>query len=338
MMIRMLGLACLLPASVAIGHHSVAAYFDQTRVLEVRGEITSVKWRNPHVGFTLKVRNDEGQDVVWDIASTSLSHISRFDLAVDELTVGDVVTVAGSPSHRDSNALYATNVLLPGNREVVLRTSGERFWSDGSDDRISIAEIEARDDADPDRSMFLVWSTVSGDPNQDAIWEASYPLTDSARAAQASWDPIGNNPLAGCEQKGMPGIMNPPYPMALVDQGDVILYRQEEFDTVRTIYMDADSAPAEPDPSIMGHSVGRWEGATLVVETTHVSWPFFDGTGIPQSEDVELEERFTMSADGKRLNYTILVTDPSTFTEPVLLDRFWMWRPEIQIEPYNCTL
>ena len=88
----------------------------------------------------------------------------------------------------------------------------------------------------------------------------------------------------------------------------------------------------------MGHSVGRWEGETLVVNTTLSAWPYFDGQGIPISAAAEYEERFTVSDDGKRLNYTVLVTDPATFTEPVLLDRFWLWVPGVQVELYDCRL
>jgi hypothetical protein len=131
--------------------------------------------------------------------------------------------------------------------------------------------------------------------------------------------------------------MSPPYPMELVDNGDVIVYRQEEFDSARTIHMNPATAPA-PELSKMGHSVGHWEGETLVVNTSLSTWPYLDGGGTPISADAEYEERFTVSDDGKRLNYTVLVTDPTTFTEPVLLDRFWLWVPGVQVEAYDCTL
>ena len=63
-----------------------------------------------------------------------------------------------------------------------------------------------------------------------------------------------------------------------------------------------------------------------------------DGSGTPFSVDAEYEERFTVSEDGKRLDYTILITDPATLTEPVLLDRFWLWVPGRQVELYDCTV
>ena len=63
-------LTCLLPASAAFGHHSVAAYFDMSRVIKVQGKLTEVKWRNPHFGFTLNVRNEAGEEAAWDVSGT----------------------------------------------------------------------------------------------------------------------------------------------------------------------------------------------------------------------------------------------------------------------------
>ena len=200
------------------------------------------------------------------------------------------------------------------------------------------AGVAARDDGDnPDRSLFRVWSTPTRGTDRDALWESNYPLTAEARAAQAAWDPLTDNPVINCVGKGMPSIMSPPYPMEFIDRGDVIVYRQEEFDSVRTIYMDPATTPA-PEPGNMGHSVGHWEGERLVVNTILSTWPYFDGRGIPIGPGAEYEERFTVSDDGKRLNYTVLVADPTTFTEPVLLDRFWLWVPGVQVERYDCRL
>jgi hypothetical protein len=49
-------------------------------------------------------------------------------------------------------------------------------------------------------------------------------------------------------------------------------------------------------------------------------------------------EHFTASEDGNRLDFTISVTDPATFTEPVTLKKYWTYRPGEKIQPFNCTL
>ena len=132
---KLLGLALLLPGSAVLGHHSVAAYFDTSQVTEVQGELTEVRWRNPHIGFTIIVRDENGQETSWEISATSLSHLGRLGLTGDMFTVGEMVTFAGSPSRRPIPALQATNMLTADGEEIAINTSGRRHWSPGIEDR-----------------------------------------------------------------------------------------------------------------------------------------------------------------------------------------------------------
>ena len=76
---------------------------------------------------------------------------------------------------------------------------------------------------------------------------------------------------------------------------------------------------------------------TLAVETTHVDVPYFDGgNGTPQSRAIRLVEHFILSATEDRLDYWLIVDDPETFTEPLELTTYYIWRPEIQVEPFAC--
>ena len=86
----------------------------------------------------------------------------------------------------------------------------------------------------------------------------------------------------------------------------------------------------------LGYSVGHWEGRTLVVNTSRIDWRYFDPSGVPQGSAMMIIEQFTPTADGSRLDYTMRVTDPETFTEPVELHRAWVNRPGEQVKPYNC--
>ena len=99
----------------------------------------------------------------------------------------------------------------------------------------------------------------------------------------------------------------------------------------------ADGEPATP----LGYSTGRWEGNTLVVETTLIDWPYIDVVGlatVQQSDGLHLEERFTLSEDDSELVYDITLTDAATFTEPVTANRYmiWRWQPGVEIQPFDC--
>ena len=89
-------------------------------------------------------------------------------------------------------------------------------------------------------------------------------------------------------------------------------------------YTQAADAGVQP-PSHLGYSVGRWEGSTLIVETTKINYPWVDNEArTPQSPDVRTTERFTLSEDQSRLDYELIITDPVTFTEPATRTRTYL--------------
>jgi hypothetical protein len=141
----------------------------------------------------------------------------------------------------------------------------------------------------------------------------------------------------------MPTIMEQPYPLEFVKKGDTILLRLEEYDTVRTIDMKGggpgrseDLQPRRPK-TLLGHSRGTWDGSTLVVATSEISWTYFDPSGVPLGPAASIVERYTPSPDGTRLVLKMTVTDPDTFTQPIDLQRTWVWRKGETVKPYNCV-
>jgi hypothetical protein len=72
------------------------------------------------------------------------------------------------------------------------------------------------------------------------------------------------------------------------------------------------------------------------VTTADIGYPWFNGTGIPLGPNATTEERFELNEDGSRLDYTMTVTDFTTFTAPVTLRKAWEWRPGEQVRPYEC--
>jgi hypothetical protein len=117
----------------------------------------------------------------------------------------------------------------------------------------------------------------------------------------------------------------------------VISPRETEhlYDAVRTIHMNSRENPNAQPKTRLGYSVGRWEGDTLVVETGSVDAEYLV-PGVPLGPSDSFVERFTPSADGNRLHYTIVITDPYSLTQPVEQKRSWV-ASNAQVLPYNCT-
>ena len=62
-----------------------------------------------------------------------------------------------------------------------------------------------------------------------------------------------------------------------------------------------------------------------------------DEAGVPQSLKATHEERFSISADGTELSYTLVITDPVIFTAPLTLQTTRRWQPGTKVEKYDCT-
>jgi len=320
--------AALLTATSVFAHHAFGGFFDMGTMTEIEGVVTEMRWRNPHVRFS--VRTDDGN--IWQIETNSVSILRRMEITEDVFGVGDRIRLAGGAAKDGTPAMFSNNALLADGTEIVLRPGVDPYWGEAT---VGTSEVWLAGGTPEDGSIFRVWSTHFTGESRN-LWAASYPLTEAARAARDSFDPVTEVLIADCEPKGMPWIMSQPYPIELVDRTDQVILRMEEYDTVRTIYMDDESAFAKP-ASRLGNSVGHWVDGELHVVTRGIDWPYFNQSGIPQSKDVEMTEVFKLSDDGARLEYELTVVDPASFTEAVHLDKQWVWRPGEQVRPYECT-
>ena len=311
-------------------HHSIIGVYSRDSVREIEGELTDVAWRNPHVLFS--VITDDGE--IWEIESAPPTELERYGITRELLEEGNRFRVAGDPSRRNDNAIFATNILLPDGRELLTYPRSTPRWSNETLQRGGervISESAARAAEENANGIFRVWAGSLG-----IEWDAK--LTATAQAARDEWNPSRDDPRLLCIAPGMVDAIVSPFPIELVEEGEDIVIRMEQWDGVRRIHMgdsgDAEDAPPTP----MGYSVGHWEGDTLVVSTNRVNWPYFDDLGTPQSEAVEMVERFSMSDDEQWLAWEASITDPANLAEPAVVRQRYEWIPGEEIKPYNCTL
>jgi hypothetical protein len=106
--------------------------------------------------------------------------------------------------------------------------------------------------------------------------------------------------------------------------------------TYRTIYMDGRKHPDPPSPSYYGHSVGRWEGDTLVVETTGFNEDFWlDRRGLPHTEKLRTIERFTRP-DANTIRYDATIDDPGAYTGQCTGGFTMRWNSGQELFEYVC--
>jgi hypothetical protein len=122
------------------------------------------------------------------------------------------------------------------------------------------------------------------------------------------------DPEIKCYLPGVPRATYMPYPFQIVQTPQFILMAYEFAGAARTIYMD--KAPPNPVDSWMGHSVGHWEGDTLVVDVTRLNEEtWFDRAGNFHSDALHVVERYTPLSAGA-LTYDVTIEDPKVFSRP----------------------
>jgi hypothetical protein len=145
------------------------------------------------------------------------------------------------------------------------------------------------------------------------------------------------DPEAKCYLPGVPRMMYMPYPLQIIQGTSHIAMVSEYKSALRDIYMDNHrKAPAD---SWMGWSNGKWEGETLVIDTTGFndrSW--FDRAGNFHSDSLHVVERIT-AASPYHLNYEATIEDPQVFSKPwkISMPLYRRMEKNIEILEYRCV-
>ncbi|HEY5624111.1 MAG TPA: DUF6152 family protein [Gammaproteobacteria bacterium] len=328
-----------LPAVAHHGSHLNPLLYFTDEMADLQGEVTEVFWRNPHTRLLLSVAGDGGEPEIWEL-ELAPGPRSFEAMGITPESLMGMVRVAGYVSRRNPGSLGVQNLLLPDGREYVQERGEEPRWSNARLERRLPGANPARIQADEAAAdgIFRMWDggRINGAPASIEDDLELQTLTDRGRELSAAFDPLTDNGQLQCRH-GMPDTMFDPWPMEIANEGDRIAINATQYNLQRIIYMNGSGPAGEPEATSVGYSVGRWEGDTLVVTTTHVDWPYYSNIGMPQSDQVSYLERFSVSNDGQSLNYSITVDDPVIFTRPFTMIRTRRSAPGVEIAPFDCV-
>ncbi len=127
-----------------------------------------------------------------------------------------------------------------------------------------------------------------------------------------------DSPATYCKPTTVPQLDSHPLPYKIVQSPRLIIFLYEENTVFRQVFIDGRQAVKDAEPRWMGYSSGRWEGDTLVVDTSGFndqSW--LDAMGHPHSDALHLTERFRRPNVGK-LEIEITINDPKAYTKPIV--------------------
>jgi hypothetical protein len=158
------------------------------------------------------------------------------------------------------------------------------------------------------------------------------PRLSAAALATFPLDPLMDDPgYLYCERWGLARQIFVPHQLELQRFDDRIEMRYGEWEATRTIYTDGRALLEDPEPTLLGYSVGHFEGDTLVIETTGIRANITIWRG-HHSDQLRVTERYVR--DGDRLLMTATMDDPWGLMEPLELKKVWEWAPDQQIYPY----
>ena len=174
-----------------------------------------------------------------------------------------------------------------------------------------------------------VWSTEG--------WPLDPPFTAKGQAAQDAWAAApDNDPSLRCLIP-LGRIISAPFPHEIIQQDDRVTLLYEYEHQVRRLFLDGRDHPDDAYPTLMGHTVARWEGDTLVAETVAVEAGLFRPQGLPYTEGLRLTERFTLIDDGARMIEAITIDDPEYYREPWQVNKRYR-RSDGEIKDYECIV
>ena len=186
-----------------------------------------------------------------------------------------------------------------------------------------------------------VWNAMRGNYDTASFSKGDPPMTPWGQAqfnaAKPSQGPRGvkltetTDRVYKCSPPGMPYIYLQLFPMQIVQTPKEVIELFEYDHTVRHIFVDGRKHPADLTPSYNGHSIGYWEGDTLVVDTVGLNGKLWlDRVGHPDSDQMHVIERIHR-VDDKTLQVDFTFDDPKSYVKPwTALMRFRL-RPDWEI-------
>ncbi len=305
---------------IAHAHHS-SAPFNLDNIFVLEGTVARFDWTNPHV--YLVIEEDNGTE--WLIETDAVAVMIRSGWTRDSFVPGDVVSAR---INRDRDQSKAHGLLLSiqspeGEQMISLNRFRERMSFD--------ANARAAD-------LSGVWQGDTALSRAFSSGLSEHPLTERGRIGMAQYD--GSvDPGADCIAWPTPWLVaSGLYLKEISLSDDVIVMKSEFYNAERTIHMGLREHPNDVERTVQGHSIGWWEGDTLVVDTR-----FFadhrspvSNIGIPSGAMRHVVERFTLDDDGRRVSVDVFLEDPEYLAEPFTAELALHYSPHLELIGIDC--
>lgn len=312
----------LTSAFTANAHHS-AAMFDTSQEIVITGVVSRYEWKNPHVYMAIETSGADGRTFEQQIEAGAPSVLSPLGLTPDSLAAGDEVAIRANPNKNGSGRIVLGRSLLK---------------ADGTELPLNIAapSIRARQEAQA-TSLAGTWFAPLGPFRAFRVAASNaWGLTDKGRTAMAAFDTTQAS-YANCVPVTAPTLMIYPVTSTVEINADAVIFNVDWMTSRRVVYTDGGGHPSDGERTLHGHSIGHWEGETLVVDTVQYA-PHKEGLtlGLPSGAGKHTVERFSLADDGRHMNYQVMLEDPEYLVEPVSYSSQLEYRPDLKPTGLAC--
>jgi hypothetical protein len=330
-------LTALVVALPAPAHHGFGR-FDRTKPVEIEGVIESIDFVNPHSYLNLDVRGNDGNPIAMRCEMRAATLLRRSGWSEEMFVQGarakisgwghrddpaacyiEDITIGDSPP-RNRNDQFTTQAVDTSNRPKRRPTGEPNITGDWAQEQYVIAVPPTGGGNLVPKS--LIAAVESGQLAMRDVPPSGWgprPVTYTARGkAEADafqmWSPA-DNPRLRCRPTSIifdwvfDGAVN-----RITQEQDRIVINYGLYSFERVIHMNMTQHPPNLTPSYAGHSIGRWEGDVLVVDTVGFE-PGVIAAPVRHSDQLHVVERFSLDADKWVLTRDYVATDPVYFTD-----------------------
>ncbi len=304
-------LAAITPfAAPAFAHHS-QSMFDTSKEILVEGKVARFDWVNPHMYLVVETTGPDGKPALVEGEGVGITQALVDGLNRDALKPGTPVVMRANPNRGGWGKQVRIMDVTTQDGEV------HPFYAANTRTRVLT----------PATGIAGHWA-----PSRAALGAgfgamARWPVTPEGRAAQAQLVADG---LCYVEPVPFLTVLDELRTIEVGDDAVVMRFDNTGDRVVRTIHMGVEH-PANVQPSLHGHSIGRWEGDTLVIDTIgYEPNPSGLGMNVPSGPGKHTVERLTLTPDRVRLRYEVTIEDPAYLTGPGTLTQQWDHRPDLE--------
>jgi hypothetical protein len=318
-------------------HHSFAPHFDASKPVNIEGTVTEYEQRNPHSYLHIAAVDENGRTREYVCESHGVTQLTRNGIRPDMFKTGTKVRVTGSLSRHSPYMCFFDSVEFSDGRKLSVNGPGR-----GAGPAPASASAAKRKD------IFGAWLLA---PNPNRSTSGPQPmmqfLTPAGQKAVAAYDPFKDDPTFRCDPVGIRRVWGAPgTPLEILRSGTDVILRHEWMDVRRVVHMNLKDHPKGGARTSLGHSIGRLEGDTLVIDTANyaagVVNQYVEQAGQPtrgllHSDALRSVERIRFDAARQRLVVEIDFVDPAFFTQPFPRATLEYAPSDLKLEPFNCS-